>query len=96
MLFTRSGPFTYGSDGLCVDERKREPWRQLKIRTGYAEIPWIVAQLKLWGVPFRDTAADDVLRAQLQNAIGSIKVEFVGSDGWLCDWVAGAANYLHR
>ncbi|KAL4864144.1 hypothetical protein BDV12DRAFT_16508 [Aspergillus spectabilis] len=69
----RSGPFTYGSNGLCVDEYKRDPWDYLEVRAGFFEIPWIVAQLRLWGVPFRDTDAEEVLRAKLKNAVGSIK-----------------------
>ncbi|KAL2840889.1 hypothetical protein BJY01DRAFT_249821 [Aspergillus pseudoustus] len=69
-----SGAFTYTPDGhLLFDGYPRATWRQLEFRAKSAEIPWIVAQLSLWGIPFRETDTDLVLRAKLRSALGSIQ-----------------------
>jgi hypothetical protein len=81
----RSRGFTYGEDGIKANNIPRASLSDLRLlfrknaanfRVRAATKPWVMAQLKLYGIPFKKSDGAQELKAALETAVKNGQVCF--------------------
>src|SRR5271154_5963882 len=101
----RSKAFTYGKDGIKVNDIPRASIPDLRLlfrknaassRVRAATKPWVTAQLQLYGIPFKKSDGARELKAMLETAVKTGKVCLGYDKMWIIILTRSSAITWHH